>query len=157
MLLGLPDTALNEVQKGVRSAAKNTGITLTQHRLTVNLTPRPCPNAARRSTLPLWLRRCRRREKLYPSGDSVFLGELGLERYALRRHPAGGQSRRGCRTPPRDCARRKRFEEVALIPGAQVSGFPLPLRFCLLGAESQKVDLPPARRRRRAPPGGDTG
>ena len=36
VLLGLPDTALNESKERVRSAAKNTGITLTQHRLTVN-------------------------------------------------------------------------------------------------------------------------
>ena len=43
VLLGLPDTALNESKERVRSAAKNTGITLTQHRLTVNLTPATLP------------------------------------------------------------------------------------------------------------------
>ena len=42
VLLGLPDTALNESKERVRSAAKNSGIGLTQHRLTINLPPQPC-------------------------------------------------------------------------------------------------------------------
>lgn len=43
VLLGLPDTALNESKERVRSATKNSGIGLTQHRLTINLTPATLP------------------------------------------------------------------------------------------------------------------
>ncbi len=62
----------------MRSAAKNTSITLLSTRLTVNPDPRPCPNAARRSMLTLSFAALQAEKKLH-GGDSVFLGELGLD------------------------------------------------------------------------------
>lgn len=43
VLLGLPDAALNESKDRVRSATKNSGIPLPQHKVTVNLTPATLP------------------------------------------------------------------------------------------------------------------
>ena len=79
VLLGLPDTALNESKERVRSAAKNTGITLTQHRLTVNLTPATLPKRGSAFDLAIVVAALQAEKKLHPSGDSVFLGELGLD------------------------------------------------------------------------------
>ena len=63
----------------MRSAAKNTGITLTQHRLTVNLTPATLPKRGSAFDLAIVVAALQAEKKLHPSGDSVFLGELGLD------------------------------------------------------------------------------
>ena len=39
VLLGLPDSSLNEAKDRVRSAAKNSGLPLPPQKLTINLTP----------------------------------------------------------------------------------------------------------------------
>ena len=83
VLLGLPDTALNESKERVRSAAKNTGITLTQHRLTVNLTPATLPKRGSAFDLAIVVAALQAEKKLHPSGDSVFWVSWDwTERYA---------------------------------------------------------------------------
>lgn len=146
VLLGLPDTALNESKERVRSAAKNTGITLTQHRLTVNLTPATLPKRGSAFDLAIVVAALQAEKKLHPSGDSVFLGELGLDGTirpvpgilpAVKAAVAAGHRRV---IVPAENA-----EEAALIPGAQVSGFRcLAEVFAALGAQTQKLTYPPA-------------
>ncbi len=83
VLLGLPDTALNESKERVRSAAKNTGITLTQHRLTVNLTPATLPKRGSAFDLAIVVAALQAEKKLHPSGDSVSWASWDwTERYA---------------------------------------------------------------------------
>ena len=79
VLLGLPDTALNESKERVRSAAKNSGISLTQHRLTINLTPATLPKRGSGFDLAMVIAALQAERNLNPSGDCVFLGELGLD------------------------------------------------------------------------------
>lgn len=146
VLLGLPDTALNESKERVRSAAKNTGITLTQHRLTVNLTPATLPKRGSAFDLAIVVAALQAEKKLYPSGDSVFLGELGLDG-TLRPVPGILPAVKAAVDAGhhRVIVPAENAEEAALIPGAKVSGFRcLAEVFAALGAESQKLTYPPA-------------
>ena len=146
VLLGLPDTALNESKERVRSAAKNTGITLTQHRLTVNLTPATLPKRGSAFDLAIVVAALQAEKKLHPSGDSVFLGELGLDG-TLRPVPGILPAVKAAVDAGhhRVIVPAENAEEAALIPGAQVSGFRcLAEVFAALGAESQKLTYPPA-------------
>ena len=146
VLLGLPDTALNESRERVRSATKNTGITVTQHRLTVNLTPATLPKRGSGFDLAIVVAALQAEKKLRPSGNAVFLGELGLDGTirpvpgilpAVKAAVEAGHHRI---IVPADNA-----EEAALISGAQVSGFRcLAEVFAALGAESHKLTRPPA-------------
>ena len=146
VLLGLPDTALNESKERVRSAAKNTGITLTQHRLTVNLTPATLPKRGSAFDLAIVVAALQAEKKLHPSGDSVFLGELGLDG-TLRPVPGILPAVKAAVDAGhhRVIVPAENAEEAALIPGAQVSGFRcLAEVFAALGAETQKLTYPPA-------------
>jgi magnesium chelatase family protein len=44
-IVGLPDTAVQEARERVRAAIKNSGGRFPSNRITVNLTPYPCPRS----------------------------------------------------------------------------------------------------------------
>ena len=146
VLLGLPDTALNESKERVRSAAKNSGISLTQHRLTINLTPATLPKRGSGFDLAMVIAALQAERNLHPSGDCVFLGELGLDG-SLRSVPGilpavkaaadAGHSR--VVVPHANVA------EASLIPEIQVAGFRcLAEVFSAFGASTENLKYPPA-------------
>jgi magnesium chelatase family protein len=81
VLIGLPDAALNESTHRVRAAAANSGLPLTKHRITVNLSPAALPKHGSGFDLGVAL------AALAAAGDAnpesvdrvVHLGELGLD------------------------------------------------------------------------------
>ncbi|MEX3609705.1 YifB family Mg chelatase-like AAA ATPase [Rothia sp. LK2588] len=79
VLLGLPDTALNEAKDRVRSAAKNSGKPLPPQKLTINLTPARLPKRGTGFDLAIVVAALQAAKLLQPSGRTVFLGELGLD------------------------------------------------------------------------------
>ena len=145
VLLGLPDTALNESKERVRSAAKNSGIGLTQHRLTINLTPATLPKKGSGFDVAMVVAALQAEKKLKPSGDCVFLGEVGLDGSirpipgilpAVKAAADAGHSR--VVVPAQN------MHEAALIPGIQVSGFRcLAEIFVALGASAENLKYPP--------------
>ena len=145
VLLGLPDTALNESKERVRSAAKNSGIGLTQHRLTINLTPATLPKKGSGFDVAMVVAALQAEKKLKPNGDCVFLGEVGLDGSirpipgilpAVKAAADAGHSR--VVVPAQN------MHEAALIPGIQVSGFRcLAEIFVALGASAENLKYPP--------------
>ena len=145
VLLGLPDTALNESKERVRSATKNSGIGLTQHRLTINLTPATLPKKGSGFDVAMVVAALQAEKKLKPSGDCVFLGEVGLDGSirpipgilpAVKAAADAGHSR--VVVPAQN------MHEAALIPGIQVSGFRcLAEIFVALGASAENLKYPP--------------
>jgi len=81
ILIGLPDTALGEAKDRVRSAAMNSELPLSKHRITVNLSPAALPKHGSGFDLAIAL------AALAAAGDVsvesidrvVHLGELGLD------------------------------------------------------------------------------
>jgi len=145
VLPGLWDTALNESKERVRSAAKNSGIGLTQHRLTINLTPATLPKKGSGFDVAMVVAALQAEKKLKPSGDCVFLGEVGLDGSirpipgilpAVKAAADAGHSR--VVVPAQN------MHEAALIPGIQVSGFRcLAEIFVALGASAENLKYPP--------------
>lgn len=79
LLLGLPDAALSESKDRVRSAAKNSGIPLPNHKVTINLTPATLQKKGSGFDLAMVVAALQAAGELKPSGSTVFLGELGLD------------------------------------------------------------------------------
>lgn len=79
VLLGLPDSSLNEAKDRIRSAAKNAGLPLPVQKLTVNLTPPTLPKRGSLFDLAMLVAALQADGELKPSGQLVFLGEVGLD------------------------------------------------------------------------------
>lgn len=125
VLVGLPDTALNEAKDRVRSAALNSELPLSKHRITVNLSPAALPKHGSGFDLGIAI------AALAAGGDVstdsidrvVHLGELGLDG---RLRPINGI------LPAVVSAARAGFEtvmvptgnvdEASLVPGIRVVG-----------------------------------
>lgn len=124
LLLGLPDAALNEAKDRVRSAAKNSGIALPNHKVTINLTPATLQKKGAGFDLAMVIAALQAAGELNPSGNTVFLGELRLDG-TLRPIPGilpadkaavdAGHTRV---VVPADNA-----QEASLIPGVEVASF----------------------------------
>ena len=125
VLIGLPDAALNEAKDRVRAAAANSGLPLTKHKITVNLSPAALPKHGSGFDLGIAL------AALAAAGDAspgsidwvVHLGELGLDG---RLRPINGI------LPAVVAAAKAGFEtvmvptgnadEASLVPGVRVVG-----------------------------------
>ncbi|MBC7517405.1 MAG: YifB family Mg chelatase-like AAA ATPase [Microbacteriaceae bacterium] len=125
VLIGLPDTALNEARDRVRAAATNSGCGLPNRKLTVNLSPAALPKHGSGFDLAIALAVLAAAGNV--NGESVagvvHLGELGLDG---RLRPINGilpavlaASRFGARTVmvPTGNA-----DEASLVPGIRVVG-----------------------------------
>jgi magnesium chelatase family protein len=125
VLIGLPDTALNEAKDRVRAAATNSGCELPSRKITVNLSPAALPKHGSGFDLGIAL------AALAAAGtvraDSiekvVHLGELGLDG---RLRPIHGilpavlaAARAGFRTAMVPTGNR---DEAALVPGIRIVG-----------------------------------
>lgn len=151
VLLGLPDTALNESKERVRSAAKNSGISLTQYRLTINLTPATLPKKGSGFDLAMVIAALQAEKNLKPSGDCVFLGEVGLDG-SLRPIPGILPAVKAAADAghSRVVVPAVNLEEAALIPGIQVNGFTcLAEVFTALGAQGEHLKYPPNSQREK--------
>ncbi|MBM7050902.1 YifB family Mg chelatase-like AAA ATPase [Rothia sp. ZJ1223] len=145
LLLGLPDAALNEAKDRVRSAAKNSGISLPSHKVTVNLTPATLQKKGSGFDLAMVVAALQAAGELQPSGQTVFLGELGLDG-TLRAVPGVLPAVKAAVDAGhhRVVVPAANAKEAALIPGAEVSGF-----YCLaevfraLGADADTLTFPP--------------
>jgi magnesium chelatase family protein len=146
-LVGLPDTALREAQARVRSAVEHSGFEMPGRHLTVNLSPAAVPKHGSGFDLGiavavLGTTGMIQRESV---GDTVFLGELGLDG-RLRPVP-------GVLPAVRAAARAGRSRivvpsgseaEASLVDGIQVIAVPslrsLAIRF---GADLDPIDVEP--------------
>lgn len=79
VLLGLPDTALNEARERIRAAARNAGIPLSRRKITVNLVPASLPKKGSGFDLAIVMAVLRAAGDIRETGGTVFLGELGLD------------------------------------------------------------------------------
>lgn len=80
-ITGLPDTSLGESRDRVRAACANSGVSLPQHRITVNLSPASLPKSGTAFDLAIAIAVLAAGE-VVPSRwsyDVVHLGELGLD------------------------------------------------------------------------------
>ena len=123
VLIGLPDTALNEAKDRVRSAATNSGCDLPHRKITVNMSPAALPKHGSGFDLGIAVAALAAAGTISASSvdEVVHLGELGLDG---RLRPIPGvlpavlaASRAGFRTVmvPTGNA-----EEAALVPGIRV-------------------------------------
>lgn len=80
-IVGLPDASLGEAKDRVRAAATNSGLTLPQRRITVNLAPASLPKYGASFDLAIAIAICAGAGLIKDSGISgiVHLGELGLD------------------------------------------------------------------------------
>lgn len=137
VLLGLPDTSLNEARDRVRSAAKNSGLPLPQRKLTVNLTPAVLPKRGTGFDLAMVVAALQAEGELKPSGDTVFLGEVGLDG-SLRAIPGILPSVKAAVEAghSRVLVPAGNEQEARLVPGAEVASFDcLAQVFAALGAQ----------------------
>ncbi len=81
VLVGLPDTAVNESRDRVRAAIMNSGERWPQQRITVNLSPASLPKHGTHFDLAVAVAVLSATGALDPAtvADAVFLGELGLD------------------------------------------------------------------------------
>ncbi|GGH58567.1 YifB family Mg chelatase-like AAA ATPase [Rothia aerolata] len=144
VLLGLPDTALNEAKDRVRSAAKNAGIPLPPRKITINLTPATLPKRGSAFDLALLVAALQAAGELKPSGATVFLGEVGLDGSirpvpgilpAVRSAVEAGFST--VVVPEANAS------EAALVPGAEVHSYAAVAEvFLALGADAAGLRYP---------------
>jgi magnesium chelatase family protein len=125
VLIGLPDTALNEAKDRVRSAATNSGIPLPNRKITVNLSPAALPKHGSGFDLAIAVAALAASGTIDPSAIDgvVHLGELGLDG---RTRPIDGI------LPAVLAAQRAGFDavmvpagnadEAALVPGIRIIG-----------------------------------
>ncbi len=79
-IVGLPGKAVEESKERVRSALKNTGADLPQHRITVNLSPADLPKEGPSFDLPIALGLLISSDQIIADvTNSLFLGELSLD------------------------------------------------------------------------------
>ena len=145
VVLGLPDSALNEARERVRSAAHNSGLPLTRRKLTVNLIPASLPKRGTAFDLSIAIASLAAAGDLRPPAGVVFLAELGLDgrlrpvRGVLPAVMAAVRSGRPNVVVAADNAR-----EAALVPGATVHAYDSLGQLALdLGADPQAVVIPP--------------
>lgn len=147
ILLGLPDASLSEARDRVRSAARNTGVTLSPRRLTVNLVPAGLPKRGPGFDLAILLSSLQADGVLVVPQDRVFLGELALDG-SLRSLPgilpsvlaarAAGFDR--CVVPAANA------EEARLVPGMRVDAYEHVADLLVdLGVERTRLCWPSAR------------
>ncbi len=79
-IVGLPDAAVKEARERVRAAAKNSGLTFPNSRITVNLAPANVKKAGTHYDLPILLSiLCAAGSIRKPKSTSAFLGEVSLD------------------------------------------------------------------------------
>ncbi|MET3567077.1 magnesium chelatase family protein [Leifsonia sp. 563] len=159
ILIGLPDTALGESRKRVGAAAVNAGCSLSQKKLTVNLSPAALPKQGSGFDLAIAIASLSAAGVVPPAsaGRAVHLGELGLDG---RLRPVAGV------LPAVLAAREAGFErvlvpagnldEACLVEGIEVVGVTgLRAAAIVHGAELDPVDeepvLPAVSEQRAAP------
>ncbi|GAB2697925.1 YifB family Mg chelatase-like AAA ATPase [Thalassiella azotivora] len=125
VLVGLPDAALHEARDRVRAAAANTGFSLSQRRVTVNLSPASLPKTGSAFDVAVAVAVLAAQGALDPASACrcVHLGELGLDG---RLRPVRGVLP-AVRAAVRAGATRvlvpaANAEEARLVPGADVVG-----------------------------------
>ena len=80
IIVGLPDTAVQESKERVKTAIKNSGCSYPQTRVSVNLAPADVPKLGTHFDLPIALAILAASEQVQaPSGKALFLGELSLD------------------------------------------------------------------------------
>ncbi|GMV36103.1 MAG: magnesium chelatase [Fimbriimonadales bacterium] len=81
VIVGLPDTAVNESKERVRTAIKNSGLSFPHTRITVNLAPADVRKEGPNFDLPIALGILAATGQLSPDclGNTLILGELGLD------------------------------------------------------------------------------
>jgi len=144
ILLGLPDASLSEARDRVRAAARNSGAPLSPRRITVNLVPAALPKRGPAFDVAILLA-CLEAEGLVSvPGDTVFLGELGLDgalRPLMGTLPCVLAARElgfACVVLPRENA-----EEAALVPGIRVRPYAhVAALLAELGADPSKLHAP---------------
>src|SRR5438067_10277443 len=89
MIVGLPDTAVNEAKDRVRAAIKNSGCLFPLKRITVNLAPAVLRKEGPAYDLPIAIGVLRASEQIpaEPLVGAIFLGELALD--GVLRHTPG--------------------------------------------------------------------
>ena len=79
-IVGLPDAAVKEARERVRAAAKNSGLTFPNSRITVNLAPANLKKAGTHYDLPILLSIMAAAGGVRrPRSSSAFIGEVSLE------------------------------------------------------------------------------
>jgi magnesium chelatase family protein len=144
VLLGLPDSALNEAKERIRSAAHNSGLPLSRRKLTVNLIPASLPKRGTGFDLAIAVASLAAAGDLRPPTGVVFLSELGLDGQ-LR--PLRGvlpavmaAVRAGCSDI---VVAEANAQEASLVPGARVHAYSSLGELALeLGADPQTVTVP---------------
>ncbi|GAB3284653.1 YifB family Mg chelatase-like AAA ATPase [Sinomonas notoginsengisoli] len=146
VLLGLPDSALNEARERIRSAAKNSGLPLSRRKLTVNLIPASLPKRGTGFDLAIAVASLAAAGDLRPPAGVVFLAELGLDgqlRSVRGVLPAVMAAVR-CGRPDVVVALAN-AQEAELVPGARVHSYASLGQLALdLGADPKAVAVPPA-------------
>lgn len=146
-LVGLPDTALREAQARVRSAVEHSGFEMPSRHLTVNLSPAALPKHGSGFDLAIAVAVLQTIGVVDRAvvGDTVYLGELGLDG-RLRPVPgvlpavrAAARAGRRRVVVPTGCAR-----EAELVDGIEVIGVPS-LRALAIrhGADLDPVEVEP--------------
>jgi magnesium chelatase family protein len=81
VIVGLPDTAVQESRERVQAALKNSGLFVPRHRLTVNLAPAAIRKEGPAYDLPIAIGALVATEQLLPEqvADVVIVGELSLD------------------------------------------------------------------------------
>jgi magnesium chelatase family protein len=80
IIVGLPDTAIQESKERVRAAIKNSGLLWPNARLTVNLAPADLRKEGPAYDLPIAVATLIASEQAWPEvDDSLFIGELSLD------------------------------------------------------------------------------
>ena len=80
IIVGLPDTAVQESRERVRSAIKNAGCKFPGQRITVNLAPADLRKAGPAFDLPIAVGILAASGQVWPDlNDSIFIGELSLD------------------------------------------------------------------------------
>ncbi|WP_285725055.1 YifB family Mg chelatase-like AAA ATPase [Psychromicrobium xiongbiense] len=142
-ILGLPDASLQEARERIRAAALNSGIPLSQRRITVNLLPAPLPKRGSAFDLAIVMAALQAARDVRDSGLTVFLAELGLDG---RLRPVRGVMPAvlaAVKAGHRDIVvAEANAAEAQLVPGARVSGFAsLGQVACAFGADPQHLVL----------------
>ncbi|QDG63203.1 YifB family Mg chelatase-like AAA ATPase [Pseudarthrobacter sp. NIBRBAC000502771] len=143
VILGLPDASLNEAKERIRSAAKNSGIPLSRRKITANLIPASLPKRGSGFDLAVTMAVLRAANDIKPTGNTVFIAELGLDG---RLRPVRGilpavmaAVRAGY---PEVVVAHANLAEASLVPGATVRGYRTLARLALdFGADPQELAL----------------
>lgn len=79
VIVGLPDKAVEEARERIKGAIKNSGLSLPQKRITLNLAPADLPKDGTGYDLPLAVAILLASRQIEARDDSLFLGELSLD------------------------------------------------------------------------------